>query len=196
GEVDLPKAPDDATIGLVSFSVPTGKTSQQLRGIELADQPRKKQGTIAGAAESAEKQEKAKKRKRTGLFAAILAGLAGGAAADYAYFNVELTVRGFMTVPARERQEAITRGQASSKSMMLTSDAGHWYRAATAAEKVIGIAPKLPEPRALAAQAYLAASIDEGRHPKDERDKAGGYIPELLKHGGTGPQIGKAPPVR
>jgi tetratricopeptide (TPR) repeat protein len=196
GEVDLPKAPDDATIGLVSFSAPTGKAATQQRGIELAEAPRKKTGTIAGVTEAAERKLAAKKRRRASLAAALLAVLALGAGAYYVYFNVEWTLGGFMTVPARERQEAIARGQASARSLMTVSDAGHWYRAATAAEKVIGIGPKLPEPRALAAQAYLAATIDEGRHAKIDRDKADALIGDLLKLGGKGPQVDKALSLR
>lgn len=199
GEVDLPRAPPDA--GLVSFSAPTGKTSVNARpiAVDIIEAPKKKPGTMAGdlpAEEKAQIERRKARRVPKALVIGVLVVVALAAGAYYVYTSVELTIFGIMTQPAEERQSAIARGTAETRRLLASSDAGHWGRAAQAAEKVIALDKLAMDPKALAAQAYAAEAYEEGLNLKADREKADALVAALLKTGGRGREVEKAVALR
>ena len=199
GEVDLPRPSDD---GLVSFSAPTGRTSVGARpvGIELVDAPKKKLGTLAGDDPATDQPAtKIRRGPRTipkGLIVGLVALAALGGGAYYVYTSIELTVFGIMTVPAQDRQAQIARGLVETRKLLGSSDAGHWGRAAETAERVVKLDKLANEAKALAAQAYAARAIEEGRDLKADKDKADVLLADVLKTGGRGREVDKAVALR
>ena len=202
GEVDLPRQPPDE--GLVSFSAPTGRTSVGARpvgvGVDLVEAPKRKPGTMAGDVPAEAKASASAERgplrlpKALLITLAVLALLGGGA--YYVYTSIELTIFGFPTVPARERQAQIARGLTDARKLLASNDAGHWAKAAQAAERVVTLDKTATDAKALAAQAYAAQALEEGRNFKADKDKADALVGEVLKSGGRGREVEKAVALR
>jgi tetratricopeptide (TPR) repeat protein len=219
GEVDLPPQQDESTAGLISFSRPTGaaRSAEQpsisapptglTPKLDLATAVKPRAGTIAGeergAAPSAAVVAPAAEpaRRRAKLLLPVVALLALGGGAYYAYTSVELEVAGLVTAPAAERRARIATQLLTAQKLMLASEPGHWHRAADAALKAAALArdasaPQALEARGLAAQAHVAAAVDEGLKIQQDREAADALIGELLKAGTKHVEIEKAQALR
>lgn len=217
GEVDLP---DDGTAGLVSFSAPA-QPSVSTRPepesgartmpapppggrFDLAAAPKPRGGTVAEDARATAVSRPggaagAEPRKRSrALLVAALGTVVAAAGAYYVYSSVELTVGNFQTAPAAERSEHITSLVDSVRKQMHDDQPGHWYRAIETAEQasMLEADPKTLVPKALMAQCYMAAALDEGLGFKEDHDKAEALVSELQKTGVKGVEIDKAVALR
>jgi tetratricopeptide (TPR) repeat protein len=213
GEVDLPPG-EDPTAGLVSFSSPTTATSSssappalQERSVsqvmpapaarlDLAGAPKARSGTIAGEeARATAVARPPREARKPGKLIYVAAGVVAlGAAAFYAYTSVELTVGNFLTAPAKERRDRIDALVAQARKLMVDDKPAHWHKAIETAEQAaaLEVEPKTLVPKALVAQAYMAAALDEGLTFKEDRDRAEALVSDLLKGSAKHLEIEKA----
>lgn len=193
--------PEDEAAGIVSFSTPRGRAATTARptGRDHVELPDVRPGMIVPAERPTSRparKPKATARKPRAAFFAALAAAALLAAGYEIYTTVEFTLFGFMTEPARERRDQLRRGTDKTRRMLHESDVGHWYRAAGVADRVLVLEPNTTELKALAAQAYLAATFDEGLHARRDREQADALITDILKAGEQHVELEKAQALR
>jgi tetratricopeptide (TPR) repeat protein len=188
GNVDLPEGPAEEAPDVVSFGRPGPATTDAL---DIAEPLRKrKPGSLAEA--PPRRAPRAPARRRAFVIAALIV-VALAAAAYYVYSSVELEVFGIMTAPARERHDRAEAGLKAARKLLVADD---WHQAATTAERAASADPKRTDLLGIAAQAYLAAAIEQGLDEKADKTRADGLLTKAQAAGEPGTEVKKAQALR
>jgi predicted Zn finger-like uncharacterized protein len=210
-----PRAPGQGQgHGMSAPMAPVGAPLSSVATLEIGEKIKRKAGTLAPELGTAKKGRAGKaaaageavaekktispaQRRRRRILLAVAVGLAALAGAGfYVYQFVELEALGFMTAPAKEREAKLAAGLSTLRRTMGQAAHGHWDRAAQVAERIAPLQRQGYEAQALGAQAYLAATLDEGLHEKAYKDKADALIGDLIKYSARGSEVDKAHALR
>jgi len=126
-------------------------------------------------------------RKRTILLASVLGVVALGAGGWFAW----TTWQGSQT-----RKDSASRGLKKAETLLSDDSAGHWERAASEAQRVLGGDSNNDEALAVVAEANFAAVLDESLDVAARTEKGDKAIEKLRKSHGKGPHAAKAEALR
>ena len=126
-------------------------------------------------------------RKRTVAIVSVLAVLALGAGGWFAW----TTWQGTQT-----RKDSSSRGLKKAETLLADDATGHWERAASEAQRVLGGDKDNAEALAVVAEANFAAALDESVDVQARTEKGDRAIEKLRKQNGKGPHASKAEALR